>query len=395
LDLRELPRHNACGGGERPAAGGCRNKIFALVEVSSKVAAKRARRHCRLERLQPGQSMSAPRATGRIMRLVNIACVNAVLVAALLLAAATPSFAEYPDRPIQIVVPYTPGGTVDLLARSLGSKLTAAWGQPVVILNRPGAGGSIGAEFVAKSAADGYTVLISTNSPLTTNLALYLSLGYEPLRDFEPVILAGENPLVLAANPKLPVKNVKDLIELAKKKPGQLDAGTSGNGSTAHLSLATFNKQAGVSIVHVPYRGGVPSLMAAIAGEVQLVFSDIVPAMPQIRDGRLTALGQTGLRRAQIAPDIPTLNESGLPGFNITAWIGVVAPKGTPKDVVQKLNLEIGRALKDPEFAHKISAIGIDPLGGTPDEFAVFLRQEIPRWKQIVQDAGVKVQDVQ
>ncbi|MFZ2143594.1 MAG: tripartite tricarboxylate transporter substrate binding protein [Xanthobacteraceae bacterium] len=293
---------------------------------------------------------------------------------------------------MQIVVPYTPGGTVDLLARALGPRLTAAWAQPVVILNRPGAGGSVGAELAAKSAPDGYTLFISTNSPLTTNLALYPSLGYEPLRDFEPVILAGENSLVLAANPKLPVKSANDLIELAKRRPGELNAATSGNGSTGHLSLATFNKQAGVSITHVPYRGGIPSLTAAIAGEVELVFSDIVPAVPQIRDNRLTALGLTGLRRAQIAPDILTLDESGLPGFSITAWIGVVAPKGTPKDIVQKLNLEIGRALEDSEFARQISTMGIDPLGSTPDEFAAFLRKEIPRWKQAVQDADVKVE---
>jgi len=315
-----------------------------------------------------------------------------IAVAALLVVWSTPSHADYPERTIEIVVPYTPGGTVDLLARALAPRLTAAWGQPVVILNRPGAGGSVGAEFVAKSAPDGYTLFISTNSPLTTNLALYPSLGYDPLRDFEPVILAGENSLVLAANPKLPVTNIKDLIALAESEPGKLNCATSGNGSTAHLSLATFDKEAGVSIAHVPYRGGVPSLMAAVSGEVQLVFSDIVPTIPQIRDNRLNALGQTGLRRAQIAPDIPTLDQSGLPGFDITAWIGVVAPEGTPGDIVQKLNGEIGRSLKDPEFAAKISAIGIDPIGSTPAEFSAFLRKEIPRWKQIVQDADVKVE---
>jgi len=317
-----------------------------------------------------------------------------IVLAAVLVAVSTPSLAEYPDHTIQIVVPYTPGGTVDLLARMLGPRLNAAWGQPVVILNRPGAGGSVGAEVVAKSAPDGYTLFISTNSPLTSNLALYPSLGYEPLRDFEPVILAGENALVLAANSKLPVRTVKDLIALAKSKPGELNAATSGNGSTAHLSLAAFNKQAGVSITHVPYRGGVPSLTAAIAGEVQLVFSDSAPAMPQIRDDRLMALGLTGLRRARIAPDIPTLDESGLPGFSITAWVGVVAPKGTPNEIVQKLNLEIGRALKEPEFARQMSAMGLDPLGSTPQEFGAFLRTEIPRWKQIVQDAEVKVEGV-
>jgi tripartite-type tricarboxylate transporter receptor subunit TctC len=315
-----------------------------------------------------------------------------IALAAVLLAASAPAFAEYPDHAIQIVVPYTPGGTVDLLARALGPRLAAAWGQPVVIINRPGAGGSVGADFVAKSAPDGYTLLISTNSPLTTNLALYPSLGYDTLRDFEPVILAGENSLVLAAEPKLPVKNLKDLIALAKSEPGQLNAATSGNGSTGHLALATLDKQAGIAITHVPYRGGMPSLMAAISGEVQLVLSDIVPAMPQIRDNRLTALGLTGLHRARIAPDIPTFDEQGLTGFSITAWIATVAPKGTPGDIVQKLNAEIGRALKDPDFANQIAAIGIDPLGSTPEEFDVFLRQEIPRWKQIVQDAEVKVE---
>jgi tripartite-type tricarboxylate transporter receptor subunit TctC len=260
------------------------------------------------------------------------------------------------------------------------------------VLNRPGAGGSLGAEAAAKAAPDGYTLFLSTNSPLTTNLSLYPSLGYDPVRDFEPVILAGENSLVLAVNPKLPVKNVADLIALARSKPGELNAATSGNGSTAHLSLATFNKLAGVSITHVPYRGGALSLTAAVAGEVQLVFSDIVPAAPLVLDSRLNGLAMTGLRRAAVAPDIPTLDESGLRGFSITAWIGLVAPKGTPNEIVQKLNVEVGRALKDPEFVGQISKLGIDPIGSTPDEFAAFLRQEIPRWKQIVQDAGAKVE---
>jgi tripartite-type tricarboxylate transporter receptor subunit TctC len=316
-----------------------------------------------------------------------------VAVAALLICAGVaPVLADYPDRPIQIIVPYTPGGTVDILARALGARLTAAWGQPVVVLNKPGAGGSLGADAAAKSAPDGYTLFLSTNSPLTTNLALYPSLGYDPVRDFEPVILAGENSLVLAANPKVPVKNVADLIALAKSKPGELNAATSGNGSTAHLSLATFNKMAGVSITHVPYRGGAPSLTAALSGEVELVFSDIVPAAPLVSDNRLNGLAMAGLRRAAVAPDIPTLNESALRGFNITAWIGLVVPKGTPGDIVKKLNLEVARAVKDPEFVAQIQKVGIDPIGSTPDEFASFLRQEIPRWKQIVQDAGAKLE---
>jgi tripartite-type tricarboxylate transporter receptor subunit TctC len=310
-----------------------------------------------------------------------------VLAASVSLAAA-----EYPERPIQIVVPYTPGGTVDLLARALGPKLTEVWKQQIIVDNRPGAGGSVGAEFVAKAAPDGYTLLLSTNSPLTGNLAVYKSLNYDPLRDFEPVIVAGENSLLVVANPKLPAKTTAELIALAKQKPGALAAGTSGNGTTAHLSLAQFNKMAGVELTHVPYRGGVPSLTAAISGEVQVTFSDIVPALPLVKDGRLRAIASSGSRRAGVAPEIPTLAESGLPGFNITTWVGLVAPKGTPREIVTKLNSEINRILKTREFADQIIAIGIDPIGNTPAEFAEFLRKEVPRWKDIVTEAGVKLE---
>jgi tripartite-type tricarboxylate transporter receptor subunit TctC len=309
-----------------------------------------------------------------------------------LAASASLAKAEYPDRPIQIVVPYTPGGTVDLLARALGPKLTEVWKQQIVVDNRPGAGGSSGAEFVAKAAPDGYTLLLSTNSPLTSNLAVYKSLNYDPLRDFAPVIVAGENSLLLVANPKLTAHSTAELIALAKQKPDSLSAGTSGNGTTAHLSLAQFNKMAGLQVTHVPYRGGVPSLTAAISGEVQITFSDIVPALPLVRDGRLRALATTGSRRSGVAPDVPTLTESGLPGFNITAWVGLVAPKGTPPEIVQKLNTEINRILKTKAFADQIVAIGIDPLGNSPAEFAEFLRAEIPRWKTIVTEAGVQLE---
>jgi tripartite-type tricarboxylate transporter receptor subunit TctC len=317
---------------------------------------------------------------------------KALAIALALGAGSTPALGEYPERTITFIVPYTPGGTVDLLARALGQRMTAAWNQPVVILNRPGAGGSVGADAAAKAAPDGYTLFISTNSPLTTNLALYPNLGYDPLKDFEPVIVAGENSLVLATYPQVPAKNLDELIKLAKSKPGELNASTSGNGSTAHLSLATFNKMAGVQITHVPYRGGMPSLMGAVAGEVQMVFSDIVPAAPLVKDKKLNGIAMTGLRRASVAPDIPTMDELGLKGFSITAWIGIVAPKGTPKEIVQKLNGEFNKALKDPAFVKQISTIGIDPLGNTPKEFDAFLKKEIPRWKQIVQDAGAKVQ---
>jgi tripartite-type tricarboxylate transporter receptor subunit TctC len=316
----------------------------------------------------------------------------ATMALAGLAAAPTIAKADYPDRPIRIIVPYTPGGTVDLLARMIGPKLTEAWGQPVVIDNRPGAGGNIGADAAAKSPPDGYTLFLSTNAPLTINVALYKNVKYDPLRDFEPVIMAGETPLLLVTTPSLPVNSVKDLIALAKAKPGEISAGTSGLGTTAHLSLEQFNKMAGVKLTHIPYRGGLPSLTAAVAGEVPVTLSDIVPAMPLVREQRLRALASTGQRRAGIAPDIPTMSEAALPGFDIVAWVAMVAPAGTPKDVVTKLNRELLRALNDAEFRGKLAGMGIDPVGGSAEEFADFLRREVPRWKAIVTDAGITLE---
>jgi tripartite-type tricarboxylate transporter receptor subunit TctC len=298
--------------------------------------------------------------------------------------------AEYPDKPIHIVVPYTPGGTVDLLARALAPHLTKAWGQQIVVENRPGAGGSVGAEYVANAPGDGYTLLLSTNSPLTTNVAVFKTITYDPLKDFVPIVITGENSLVLAVNPKLPVSSVNDLIALAKKEPGQLISASSGNGATSHMSLGEFEKRTGVDITHVPYRGGIPSLTAVISGEAQMVFADVVPTAPMIRDGRVRALATTGLNRSGVTPDVPTLNEVGLKGFSVTAWIPMVAPKATSKDVIGKLNAQINQILKDSEFRTQIVKIGIDPIGGTPEEATNYLREELPIWKQRALDAGLK-----
>jgi tripartite-type tricarboxylate transporter receptor subunit TctC len=316
---------------------------------------------------------------------------TAAALAVITAAASAPSSAraDYPDRPIRIIVPYTPGGTVDVLARMIGPKLTEAWGQPVVIENRPGAGGNIGADFVAKSPADGYTLFLSTNAPLTINVALYKSVKYDPLKDFAPIIVAGENALLLVANPSVPANSLKELIALAKAKPGELSAGTSGLGTTAHLSLEQFNKLAGVKLTHIPYRGGAPSVQAAVAGEVPFTFTDIVPAVPLVREGRLRALATTGARRAGVAPDVPTMAEQGLAGFNIVAWVGLVAPAGTPKDIVTKLNREVLKALNEPDLRGKLVAMGIDPIGNSPEEFSELLRIDVPRWKTIVTEAGI------
>jgi len=311
-------------------------------------------------------------------------------------AAATPSLrpalAGYPDHPITIVVPYTAGGTVDLLARAIGREISQSSGQQVIIDNRPGAGGSVGAEFVAKASNDGYTLLMCTNSPLTTNLALYPSLHYDTLRDFVPILLTGENGLVVVANPSLPAKSFSELIALAKKEPGALAAGTSGNGTTAHISLAQINKRAGVQITHVPYNGGVPSLTAVLSGEVQITLTDIVPALPLIRDGRVRVLATTSEHRPQVAPEIPTIAESGYPGFNVVAWSGLLAPKGVSPEVVKFLNTQVNRVLQTPEVRKQIISIGIDPLGGTSEEFTSLLKVDIPRWKAMVVDAGVKLE---
>jgi tripartite-type tricarboxylate transporter receptor subunit TctC len=300
--------------------------------------------------------------------------------------------ADYPERAIRIIVPYTAGGTVDILARALGERLTAAWKQPVVIENRPGAGGSVGAEAAARATPDGYTLYMSTNSPLTTNVWLQ-KVNYDPVRDFAPITVAGENSIVLVTHPSVPATNIKELVVYVKtKKPGELSAGTSGQGTTAHLSLAQFNKRAGVEVTHVPYRGGVPSLTAALANEVPMTFSDIVPAMPLIRAGKLRGLATTGPRRAGISPDIPTMSEAGLPGFNIVAWVAFVAPAGTPKDITLKLHEQVSRALKEESFRKRLVDMGIDPIGMPPDEFAEFLQKELPRWKVIVEEAGVQPQ---
>ena len=269
----------------------------------------------------------------------------AAIAGAVLAASISSAQAEYPERTIRIVVPYTPGGTVDIFARLLGPRLTEAWGQPVVIENKPGSGGSIGAEAVSKADPDGYTLLLATNSPLTTNPVLQKNVRYDALRDFTPIIVAGQNSVVFVTNPSLPVKSVKDLIAYAKANPGTLSAAISGIGTTTHLALAQFNKMAGVDIVGIPHRGGMPSLTAAIAGEVQMTVSDIVPAIPQVREGKLRALATSGAKRAGIAPNIPTMSEEGLRGFDLVAWLAFVGPANVPKPVVQKLNAEVNKAL--------------------------------------------------
>lgn len=296
--------------------------------------------------------------------------------------------AQYPNRAVRIVVPYTPGGTVDILARAISPSLHQALGQPVVIENRPGAGGNLGTEVVAKSAPDGYTLLIATNGPLTINPSLN-PVRYDPVRDFSPIIVSSTASSMLSVNPKLPAKTVREFIELAKSKPTELSVATSGIGTTSHLSLLQLARLADIKMTTIPHRGGAESIMAAVAGDVHAVFSDVVPANPLIKEGRLRALATTGARRSVITPATPTFQETGLQDFEVSVWTGVFAPARTPPQIIETLNRQIDAALKDPSLRAKLLGVGIEPVGGSAQEALAHLQREIPRWKAIVEAVGL------
>ncbi|MSQ71233.1 MAG: tripartite tricarboxylate transporter substrate binding protein [Betaproteobacteria bacterium] len=299
---------------------------------------------------------------------------------------------DFPNRPIRIVVPFTPGGGVDVMTRVIGEKLTPLLGQPVVVENKPGAGGALGAEFVAKSPADGYTLFSPVHAVMTINTVLYKDLRYDPIRDFAPVTLITNLGVGLVVNPGLGVKNVAELITLAKSKPGGLSGGSPNYGSVTHLSLTQLNTVAGVNIVHVPYPGGPRVMAAVVSGELQVAFTDIVPALPLIKAGRVLAIGMLGAQRAGIAPDVPTMEEAGIKGFELAPWSAIFAPAGTPAPVIARLNREIRRVLDDPEVKKRLIGLGGEPIGSTPEELAERLRRELPIWTAMVRASGAKVE---
>jgi tripartite-type tricarboxylate transporter receptor subunit TctC len=303
------------------------------------------------------------------------------------------SFA-FPDRPITIIVPSSPGGSTDLMARIMGQKLTELWGQPVVISNVAGAGGSIGASRAAKAPADGHTWLMTTNSPLTTNLALYKSLDYDTLKDFESVAMVAQSPMLLVANPKLNISTANELVAAAKKEPGKIAVGISGFGAGTHLAISEFGRLTDTQYTIVPYRGGPPMLAAMISGEEVLVgFSDIVPALPLVRDGKLRAIATPLLQRSGAAPEVPTIEEAGMPRIDVTSWNGIFIPKNTPADIVARINAEVNRIFSDPDVRKRIEAIGQNPVPAmTQEQFASFVRTEIPRWREIVRNAKIEIQ---
>ncbi len=301
--------------------------------------------------------------------------------------------APYPNHPVRIVVPFPAGGTTDILARATAQKLTETLGQPFVVENRPGAAGNIGAEIVAKSPPDGYTMLMGTVGTHAINASLYEKMPYDHVKDFVPVVLVAGVPNVLVVHPSVPAKSVQELIAYAKANPGKLNFASSGSGTSIHLSGELFKTMTGVSMQHVPYKGSAPALADLTGGQVQLMFDNLPSALPLIKAGKLRALAVTSLARASALPDVPTVAESGLPGFEASSWFGLLAPAGTPKDVVTKVNAEVAKWLATPEAKEKLAAQGaIVASGLTPDDFTRHIASETTKWQKVVKDSGAKVE---
>jgi len=294
---------------------------------------------------------------------------------------------SYPSKPVRVVVPYPPGGPTDIVARVLFQQVSESTGQQFLIDNRAGAGGNIGAEAVAKAPADGYTLLIGTTAH-AINMSLFKSLNYDVQKDLAPVSLLTQGPLVLVTHPQFPANSIKELIDMAKAKPGSLNFASSGNGQSTHLSAELFNSMAGIKMVHVPYKGSAPALGDLMSGQVGIMFDTTLSAMPFVKAGKLKALGVTSPQRTPAAPDVPTIAESALPGYAVFAWNGVLVPAGTPKAIVAQLNEEIRKAMQLPQVREKFSAQGFAASWNTPDQFAVFVRNEVEKWARTVKASG-------
>jgi tripartite-type tricarboxylate transporter receptor subunit TctC len=297
----------------------------------------------------------------------------------------------YPVKPVRLLVPFPPGGPSDVLARIVGQQLNAELGQSVVVDNRPGAGGNVAAEIAVKQPADGYTLLIANNSILAANAFLYKRLSFNPLTDFAPITLIGRQPNVLVVSPTLSVGSVADLIALAKAKPGQLNFGSSGNGTAAHLAGELFRLRAGIDIVHVAYAGVAPALTDLISGQIQMMFATSVGAMPFLKGGTLRALAVTSAERSAALPELPTMQQAGLADFEATTWHGLVAPAHTEAAIVERLNQATVQALHQPDVARRLAGLGVDVVGSTPDAFAAYIKTESIKWGDVIKSAGVHI----
>jgi tripartite-type tricarboxylate transporter receptor subunit TctC len=313
------------------------------------------------------------------------------LPAALCALAFSNSMAQaWPDKPIKFVMSAPAGSSIDVLGRTIGDKLRDRLGQPVIVENKPAAGGTVATGEVAKAAPDGYTMLLAFNGPLSIT-PLLQKVPYDVQKDLAPVIITSSQPNVLAVTSQLPVKSVQELVAYAKANPGKVNFASVGNGSSSHLNAELLKSMAGIDIVHIPFNGSPPAVTATIQNETQMIFAVMQPLQPQIQAGKLRALGVTSAKRFPLLPDLPTIAESGYPGFEALAWNGVLVPSGTPKAVVQRLNAEINAVLKDPEVVQKMRASGFDLVGGTPEDFSALIRSESEKWLPVIKKAGVKV----
>ena len=317
--------------------------------------------------------------------------INRALYASCALLLSIHAYAQsYPVKPVRIVVPFPPGGTSDILARTLGQKLAEEWGQQVVVDNRPGAGANIGAENVARSAAEGYSLLILSTAH-TINPSLYKKLAYDPVKDFAPVTMLVATSQVLVVHKSVPVSTLKEFIAFAKKHPGELLYSSAGSGSQPHLSAELFKTMTGINYVHVPYKGAPPAMVDLLAGHVALTFATAPSAVPYVKSGQLRALGVSTAKRIAALPDVPTIAEAGVPGYEATGWNGLVAPAGTPAPIIEKLNGAFVKVLRTPAVASYLSGQGADPDPGTAAEFAAYIKAEIAKWAKVVQDSGARV----
>jgi tripartite-type tricarboxylate transporter receptor subunit TctC len=312
--------------------------------------------------------------------------------AAALHAVAAVAADTYPVKPVRLIVPFPPGGPADALARMVGDKLSASLGQSVVVDNRPGAGGNIGMELAAKAAPDGYTLVLAPAGNLTVNPSLYRNVPYDVGRDFAPVTVIAAVPNILVVNPAVPAHTLAELIAYAKANPGKLNFSSPGAGSGAHLAGELLKSSAGIEAVHVPYSGIAPATTAVVAGDVQLMFAGAPSALPQVSAGKLRALAVASPKRIAAAPALPTLDESGLPGFDVTSWYGIVVPAATPPAIIERLQREIATALDKPDVRAKLAALGAEPIGNTPAEFGVMIKSETAKWSKIVKDANIKAE---
>jgi tripartite-type tricarboxylate transporter receptor subunit TctC len=299
--------------------------------------------------------------------------------------------AQYPNRPLRLVVPFPPGGAVDTLGRAIALNARETFGQNIIVDNRPGFGGAVGSELAAKSTPDGYTLLMGSTSTISINPTLYSKLAYKPT-DFAPVTLVAFVPHLLVASMSVPATNLKEFIAYAKARPGELQYGSAGSGTPHHIALEMFKQMTGTNLLHVPYKGTAPAVLDLLPGRVHVMSAEVLAVLPHARAGKLRALGIATPKRNQVAPDIPTVSEAGVPGFEVTSWYGVLVPAGSPREIVAQLSRGIAKSLATPDMQQRFADLGATPVGNTPEEFAAFVKREQAKWAKAIKDSGAKVE---